>query len=468
MQNLQQTFNHSKKQIASMFALLASLLIVASTLTAIIFVNWQMQTQAKQILTNSLQTVKADFQADQLSEVSVKYQAKNATGDLSSRPLANVFEIAQRSYKQSAPANEQLKSADEVSLEGEIKNKDEFFGKSPPPANIIITDEQAFEQLKNNKQVYSRVILANGDILYSSDLFDTLSVDHTQLGFHKYSVRGVCIYAQTAKVSSGQYQDASIQVASYCPFTTAQQRKLLLNMLMVAILASALSYFLGILLANRSIRPIHESATQTKIYAQNVHHELFTPISVAITTVGASLANKNYLAGLESVNQDLTAMQQSLQLLNQQAFTTSNLDMEVINLSPVLKKQLAKWLEQATANNLVVDSSGVVKEVYKTANVTSFELIIKNLLANATKYAKSHSSIVVQLNGSGLIIKNQVNEPEKIDIKQFFNRYYRGNNANNQQGKGLGLALVKELVQIQGWHIKANLKDDWVEVNVEF
>lgn len=91
--------------------------------------------------------------------------------------------------------------------------------------------------------------------------------------------------------------------------------------------------------------------------------------------------------------------------------------------------------------------------VFKKGNPVAIKLIFENLMNNAFKYAAEKSTIHINLSSKELVIKNSVAYPDLIDEKKFFARFYRGNNAVQIEGKGLGLSIVKELSELHGWKV---------------
>lgn len=441
------TFKSTKKKISFTFAVLSGLLMTMTTLVIMLIVRYQMRLQAQSFLSKGLASVSADFQANNLEEVSIAFQSdKTKTEEYEAKSrLSNIVDIGKSVSREDS--NESLIQKD----------------------TVFVADEESFRKLKENRQVYSRVILANGDILYSSDLFDALSVNPDQLGFYQYSIRGICIYAHTEKITVGDQKGSTIQVAQYCPFTTNQQQVITFTMVMITFFASLLAYIVGMVMASYFLKPLQKSATQTRVFAQNVYHELFTPVSVAITTVAAALRRKKYQKGLESVNDDLTQIQESLQLLSDKAFKQqAELSVEKINISLLLRKIILENKNNSNRSDLKIDLSRLEKSIYKSANRASTRLVLQNLIENAYKFTKENSNIKILLSANNLIISNQVDNINDINIKSFFTRYYRGDNSVKIDGKGLGLSLVKELVEIQGWKIKAKIVKNYIEIVIGF
>lgn len=85
------------------------------------------------------------------------------------------------------------------------------------------------------------------------------------------------------------------------------------------------------------------------------------------------------------------------------------------------------------------------------------EQILKNLLDNAIKYSSSQSAIDLQLFCEQKKIIFQVKDtgvgiPPK-DQRQVFDPLFRGSNINHIPGSGLGLSIVKTLLDLHGGHI---------------
>ncbi|MEI6638466.1 MAG: GHKL domain-containing protein [Chlorobium sp.] len=74
-----------------------------------------------------------------------------------------------------------------------------------------------------------------------------------------------------------------------------------------------------------------------------------------------------------------------------------------------------------------------------------------NLFDNAQKYSLPDSPIEIDCHGEGeevvIRIRNQSNDILTNETEELFKKYQRGSNSNNTNGSGLGLWLVREIIQ---------------------
>ena len=85
-------------------------------------------------------------------------------------------------------------------------------------------------------------------------------------------------------------------------------------------------------------------------------------------------------------------------------------------------------------------------------------LALRTIVGNAAKYSSPGSSIWIKgsYDEKGITLKIIDNGPgvAERDLPHLFKRYYRGSNASHVSGTGLGLPLARELIQIQGGHMR--------------
>ncbi len=88
---------------------------------------------------------------------------------------------------------------------------------------------------------------------------------------------------------------------------------------------------------------------------------------------------------------------------------------------------------------------------------TKLTLIVKNLVENAIKYNREKGWVRVELFERGKQLALRVSDNgigiAKEDQTKIFDRFYRAKNADGQEGSGIGLALVKQTVDMMGGEI---------------
>ncbi len=86
--------------------------------------------------------------------------------------------------------------------------------------------------------------------------------------------------------------------------------------------------------------------------------------------------------------------------------------------------------------------------------------IIMNLLVNAVKFSPAHSRVHLRTANKGdafsLEVKDQGIGMSKEDQQHLFERFFRGANAANIQGTGLGLHIVSKYSELMNGHISCN------------
>lgn len=100
--------------------------------------------------------------------------------------------------------------------------------------------------------------------------------------------------------------------------------------------------------------------------------------------------------------------------------------------------------------------------------------MLSNLLNNVVKYAKNSFRLKMEeIDRNGIkmcqiTFENEISQDENLDVKHLFERTYRGNQARQGAGAGLGLYIVKLLAKKQDAEVFAVREMDELVIGIRF
>lgn len=149
--------------------------------------------------------------------------------------------------------------------------------------------------------------------------------------------------------------------------------------------------------------------------------------------------------------------------LSQEEYT---LECGTVHLYPVLCEVLAGSYLQIQESGLAPEISFEQETVSVQADEEAVGRIFRNLLQNALRYGCGELNITQR--GNTVFFQNRVREPQKLDSERLFERFYRADTARRKNGSGLGLSIVRQLMEKMGGSVKAELKDGILTIEVCF
>lgn len=102
-------------------------------------------------------------------------------------------------------------------------------------------------------------------------------------------------------------------------------------------------------------------------------------------------------------------------------------------------------------------------------NAMAVKRILTNLICNAMLYGTGQIVVDCHTKDTHIcfLCKNQVQDPDGIDMERIFDRFYQADQARSSQSSGLGLPIAKGFAEKMGGNVKAWLEGDWFIVQFE-
>jgi signal transduction histidine kinase/CheY-like chemotaxis protein/AraC-like DNA-binding protein len=212
---------------------------------------------------------------------------------------------------------------------------------------------------------------------------------------------------------------------------------------------------------------LHELDRIKTNFFTNISHEFRTPLTLILGPL-EKLMSENKDAFIQS---QYALMQKNannlLKLINQLLDLSSidagkmKLNIEKGYLIGFIKGIIASFNLLAEIKNIKLIFSSNLEQVLAYFDKDKLEKIVSNLLSNAVKFTSEKGEIAVSFavnkeNDTDIVeisvADNGIGIPSD-ELKNIFDRFSKANNSSALGGTGIGLALVKELVELHGGSI---------------
>lgn len=197
-------------------------------------------------------------------------------------------------------------------------------------------------------------------------------------------------------------------------------------------------------------------------FVSNVSHELKTPLAV-IQSYASMLQKKDldeetrskYVQTMLLAVKRLHGLVQNILKLNKLENQELTVEKQPIRLHEILAEQILSFENLLEEKNIALECD--LDEVEIVSSPTYLEIVWNNLLSNAVKFTHEGGTISVSLKKAGENVVVKVTDtgcgisPEVG--ARIFDKFYQGDTSHAQEGNGLGLALVKKVIDILGGEI---------------
>ena len=203
-------------------------------------------------------------------------------------------------------------------------------------------------------------------------------------------------------------------------------------------------------------------------FIANVSHELKTPLSV-IQNYGTLLQSPElceekrleYAKAITNSSRKLANLITNIlklnRLENQQIYPNKNR----YNLSEQICECLVQFENVWEKSQIQIDTD-LDEDVMVNADMELLNIVWNNLFSNAFKFTEYGGNVFVSLKRNGQFAIIKVSDtgcgmlPEVG--KHIFDKFYQGDTSHATEGNGLGLALVKRIIDIIGGEISVSSK----------
>lgn len=200
-----------------------------------------------------------------------------------------------------------------------------------------------------------------------------------------------------------------------------------------------------------------------KNYNHYLAHELKTPISV----IFSNLEVLKYWFDEEIIKNseiELKNMVSIIDILLTFSETVNINEKEDLNLENLIKSYISKYFSDSKEKIFLTNKEF---NFYIETNPVLFKRVIRNLLENALKYSFDWD-VFIKIENNKIIFENSIEKDfSKEELEKLTSKFYRKEN-QNKNGFGLGLNLIKEILNFLNYDFKLFSENKKFIVEIDF
>lgn len=262
------------------------------------------------------------------------------------------------------------------------------------------------------------------------------------------------LYRQLEEIERGSYMELGVQ---------SRQRDVL-----------ALCRQLNRLQKSRFQKQIQyeKAERQLKQNITGLAHDIRTPLTGAAGYVQLAQEctepdrREHYLQSAGDRLMELGDMLEELFLYTKLTSEDFELSVQEIQVLPLLGECLVGMYRQFEEKGVSPEILFDTENIRVRADEESLRRIFRNLIQNALLHGKGN--VTVRQRGMRLTFENAVSDTSRPEPGQIFDRFYKADAARRKGSSGLGLFIVKELMERMGGQARAELEGETLRIILEF
>lgn len=209
---------------------------------------------------------------------------------------------------------------------------------------------------------------------------------------------------------------------------------------------------------NKMVEELGSIETLKTDFVSNVSHEMKTPIAI-IKNYAEMLQmesvekeqRKEYGAAIESAALRISGLISNILKLNKLENQRITPQVEVYDVCRQLCECILQfedaWEDKEIDLAVEIEEAALIK-----ADASLLELVWNNLLSNAVKFTEHGGSITVRQVSEGADVRVSITDTgcgmSAESVRHIFDKFYQGDTSHATEGNGLGLALVKRVLEL--------------------
>lgn len=208
----------------------------------------------------------------------------------------------------------------------------------------------------------------------------------------------------------------------------------------------------------------------------DIAHDLRTPLAsirgyITLLENCTEQEKKEYLNIIERKSEELNLLINNFYEVSLYDNSSLEIQTKSIDIEQIITEIVISNYALIKNNEIEIENRLPEKQIKIHGEEITCKRIIQNLISNSIKYSTGYISIELDEfdNEVIFIIRNSVLDLKKSELEHLFERFYTVDKSRNSSGSGLGLYIVKLLLEKIGGEVKdISLEGDILSISIRF